>query len=65
MVVALIREEKLKKREFFAKSESLDGAYYLITEINGESICSCPDFQNRKRSCKHIREKNTFFGEDF
>lgn len=62
-VIALSRRVyKIKNSDvFYVESESKDGMYYYVMydiEKNFE-WCSCSDFSNRNRKCKHI------FGVEF
>ncbi len=41
--------------QYFVKSESNPGAYYLVELKNNQWTCSCPFFEHRQTECKHIR----------
>lgn len=51
VLIALGRVQRTGIREWTVGSQNNPAAFYLITD---DSVCSCEDFQRRRRHCKHL-----------
>jgi uncharacterized Zn finger protein len=53
--VKFLRE--INAKEYLVESETQTGAHYIVKIDLGENddTCTCPDYANRKRPCKHIK----------
>lgn len=52
--IFLITIKKINSNEFIFLVEGTKGNEYIINKNNDVYKCSCPDFKNRRQSCKHI-----------
>ncbi|MBI2542116.1 SWIM zinc finger family protein [Candidatus Woesearchaeota archaeon] len=52
--------KQVGKETFIVPSQSGNGGYKVT--INGKCKCTCPDFVERKKDCKHIHAVKLFLG---
>jgi len=49
---------KISKNKFTIPSQSGKGHYIIM--VGKKKTCTCPDFENRKKPCKHIHAINFY-----
>ncbi|MBW2980120.1 DDE-type integrase/transposase/recombinase [Candidatus Woesearchaeota archaeon] len=52
---------RIDENKFYVPSQNNDKVYYVVTR-GKKWKCSCPDFMERKKDCKHIHAVKIFFG---
>src|SRR5438045_4496530 len=50
----ITRERRITDKRFWVPSASQDGRKYKVTLKGDEQSCTCPDFEERRATCKHI-----------
>ena len=52
MAIAAITKIEQTRIGYKVPSQSNNGTY--VVSLNGETFCSCPDFERRQQACKHV-----------